>query len=83
MYTKQLDFLQNTVDWSLEDRDLLALRGRTQFARTLAPLDDGTQRFWEYGNYALALLGLMLVRLWRHRVAKADRQRYARIIGEV
>lgn len=83
MYTKQLDFLQNAVDWSLEDRDLLALRGRTQFARTLSPLDEATQRFWEYGNYTLALLGLLLVRLWRQRVTKSDRKRHARIVEGV
>ena len=83
MYTKQLDFLQNTIDWSLEDRDLLALRGRTQFARTLAPLEESDQRFWEYANYGLALLGLLLVRFWRQRVAKADRERHARILEEI
>ena len=83
MYTKQLDFLQNAVDWSLEDRDLLALRGRTQFARTLSPRDEATQRFWEYANYALALLGLFLIRLWRQRVTSSDRKRYARIVEEI
>src|SRR5690606_15065526 len=34
-YTKPQAFVQNVIDWSLEDRDLLALRGRTELARIL------------------------------------------------
>lgn len=83
LYTKPLEFLQNAIDWSLEDRSLLALRGRTQFARTLAPLNEKDQRMWEYGNYGLALAGLLLVWGWRRRIDRADRRRYERILGEV
>ena len=38
MYTKQLEFMQNMIDWSLEDAGLLSIRGRTQFSRTLRPM---------------------------------------------
>jgi gliding motility-associated transport system permease protein/gliding motility-associatede transport system auxiliary component len=82
-YTKPVEFLQNAIDWSLEDRNLLALRGRTQFARTLAPLAENGQRLWEYLNYALALMGLAAVWGWRRRVASTDRQQYERILAEV
>ena len=83
LYSKPLAFLQNAIDWSLEDRDLLQLRGRTQLARTLAPLREGEQRLWEYLNYGLAILGLAAVWGWRRRVAATDRKVYDRILAEV
>ncbi len=82
-YTRPLDFLQNAIDWSLEDRGLLGIRSRAQFARTLLPMDRSTQMFWEYLNYALALLGLLavgLVRTWARRNAQ---RRYRLILAEV
>lgn len=83
LYTKPLAFLQNAIDWSLEDRGLLALRGRTQLARTLDPMPDGEQRVWEWANYGLALLGLLAVWGWRRRVAAADAQGYSAVLAEV
>lgn len=82
LYSKPVDFVQNAVDWSLEDPSLLALRGRTQFARTLDPLTPEGERVWEYGNYVLAALGLFAIWLWRRSVAKADSRRYRRILEE-
>ncbi len=83
VYTRPVEFLQNAIDWSLEDRGLLAIRSRAQFARTLAPLEHNAQLFWEYLNYGLALLGLLAVWLWRRRVGSADRARYRTILAEV
>jgi ABC-2 type transport system permease protein len=82
LYTQPIEFLQNAIDWSLEDPGLLSLRGRTQLARTLEPLDEGRQQLWEYLNYGLALGGLVLVWAWRRRVASSDRLRYQRILAE-
>ncbi len=75
VYTKPLELVQNAAEWSLEDRGLLALRGRGQYSRLLEPLDSGERVFWEYLNYALALVGLGLVYLL-HRAARARRQRF-------
>lgn len=82
-YTRPLAFIQNAVGWSLGNPGLLELRGQTRLTRTLNPLSSGEQRFWEYLNYGLALAGLLLVWIWRRRVAVLDRRRYQRILGEV
>jgi ABC-2 type transport system permease protein len=63
-----LQFAQNTIDWSVEDLDLLTIRSRGTSARLLNPLEESDQRFWEITNYALALLALVgLGALWRIR----------------
>jgi ABC-2 type transport system permease protein len=73
-YDKPLQFIENAIDWSLEDRGLLVLRGRGQYSRMLEPMSSEQQRFWEYLNYALALAGLGVVAGWR---ALARRRRRA------
>jgi len=83
LYTRPVEFLQNAIDWSLEDRGLLSIRSRAQFARTLVPMEHNAQLFWEYLNYGLALAGLFVVWLWRRRVGSADRARYRAILAEV
>lgn len=80
-YLKPVQLVENAVDWSLEDRGLLTIRGRAQFSRTLDPLDRDTQVFWEYLNYGLALFGLLLVWLIRWQMNRRSRQRYLAILG--
>jgi ABC-2 type transport system permease protein len=75
VYTKPLELIQNAVEWSLEDRGLLALRGRGQYSRLLMPLGPNERLFWEGLNYALALAGLALVYLL-HRRARARRRAF-------
>ncbi len=81
-YLAPLTLAQNVVEWSLEDRGLLALRSRGgQFSRTLEPMTAGTQALWEYLNYGLALLGLAIVYLvWRVSRQSAKR-RYEAMLG--
>ena len=79
-YLAPVDLLANAIDWSLEDRGLLAIRGRAQFSRTLAPLDRNGQVFWEYLNYALVLLGLLAVWLLRRQVRQRAALRYAALL---
>ena len=69
-YTNSLELAENIVDWSLEDRGLLAIRGRGHFARLLNPMTNGKRLFWEYLNYGLALAGLVgtgAILRWRRR----------------
>jgi ABC-2 type transport system permease protein len=61
VYGNSLQLLANAVDWSLEDRELLGIRSRGHFNRTLPPLAEGEQALLEYVNYGIALLGVLAV----------------------
>jgi gliding motility-associated transport system permease protein/gliding motility-associatede transport system auxiliary component len=80
-YLKPIQLVENALDWSLEDRGLLAIRGRANFSRTLNPLDRESQLFWEYLNYGLPLFGLLLIALIRRQTNKRAISRYAAILG--
>jgi ABC-2 type transport system permease protein len=81
-YFAPLNFAQNVVEWSLEDRGLLALRSRGgQFSRTLEPMTAGSQVLWEYLNYSLVLLGLGIVFLVRRAAREASKRRYRTMLG--
>jgi ABC-2 type transport system permease protein len=80
-YLKPVELIENTIDWSLEDRGLLAIRGRAHFSRTLEPLDQESQVFWEYLNYGMALVGLFLVWIIRRQINQKTASRYAAILG--
>ncbi len=77
-YDQPIHLVQNLVDWALESPAMLALRAKSGTPRLLAPLSQGEQAFWEYLNYALALLGLIIAALvaWGLR-----RRRRARLAG--
>ena len=60
-FVNSLQFLENVVDWALEDRALLSIRSRAHFARTLVPMTREQKAFWEYLNYGIVLVGLALI----------------------
>lgn len=67
-YLNSLQFLQNAVDWAVEDLDLLGIRSRGAASRILPPLEESDQTFWEVLNYILALAALGVIALvWRLR----------------
>ncbi|MBF0382483.1 MAG: Gldg family protein [Magnetococcales bacterium] len=76
-YTKPLEFIQNAVDWSLEDRGLLSIRSRSHYSRILPQLNKSEQIFIEYICYGLTLLGLFAVWFWRKQAKKKIAARYA------
>ncbi len=63
-YRNSLEFLQNTIDWSLEDEGLLTIRSRGSHARILEPLSRRAQSFWEWLNYAIALIALTAISMY-------------------
>jgi ABC-2 type transport system permease protein len=67
-YLNNLQFLQNSVDWAVEDLDLLAIRGGGTAVRVLNPMSPQEQTFWEVANYVLALAALITIyAAWRMR----------------
>lgn len=63
-FMNSLSFLQNLIDWSVEDQDLLVIRSRGTFARLLMPLTRQQQTFWEGLNYGIAIVALLAVSLY-------------------
>jgi ABC-2 type transport system permease protein len=63
-FMNSLSFLQNLIDWSVEDEELLVIRSRGTYARLLMPLSRPQQTFWEWLNYGAALLALLVVSLY-------------------
>jgi ABC-2 type transport system permease protein len=69
-WTTNVQFVQNLVDWAVEDVDLLSIRSRGTFARTLLPLESKTRTTYEMVMYAipvLALLAIIVVTTGRRR----------------
>ena len=56
-----LDLVQNSIDWSLDDRDLLSIRGRGNFVRALYPPTPGVEQLFEYMNYGCIILEMILL----------------------
>jgi len=75
-YLSALQLMSNTVDWSLEDAGLLKIRSRSHFNRTLPPMEHESQLFWEYLNYVLAALALLVVAFIQRRWQKARQRTY-------
>ncbi len=63
-FMNSLSFLQNLIDWSVEDEDLLVIRSRGTFARLLMPLSHQQQTFWEGLNYGVAIVALLGISLY-------------------
>jgi ABC-2 type transport system permease protein len=82
-YTKPTEFVQNIVEWSLEDQGLLGIRGREHFARTLAPLSRSAQATWEYLDYGAVLGALALIWLLNRRRRRIAGARHLKLLEQV
>ncbi len=80
-YDKGLEFIANAIDWSLDDRGLLALRGRGQYSRLLEPLDSSRQLFWEWLNYGVVSAELVMVWLVMLAIRRAGRRHYRLLLS--
>lgn len=66
-FLNSLEFLQNIIDWSVEDEGLLSIRSRGSHARLLHPMSRREQSFWEWLNYSIAIIALILVSFYGAR----------------
>ena len=53
-YLNNLQLMQNAVDWSVADLDLLSIRSRGTTSHVLNPMDQSEESRWEFFNYAIA-----------------------------
>ena len=80
-YVNSIQMVANAVDWSLEDEALLSIRSRGHFNRTLPPMEQSTQMFWEYLNYGLVALAITLVALWERRRRAMKHKKYLELLA--
>jgi ABC-2 type transport system permease protein len=67
-YLNNLQLMQNAVDWSVTDLDLLSIRSRGTTTRILKPMDQREESTWEIVNYIVALAILVGIgALWYTR----------------
>jgi len=76
-YLGPVELLLNTLDWALQDDDLLRIRSRANYNRTLPAMERQGQAVIEYLNYGFALLWLGLLALVHWLRKRLRRQRYA------
>lgn len=63
-FLNSLEFVQNAIDWSVEEEDLLVIRSRGSHARILRPMTFNEQAFWEWLNYGIAMAALAAVSIY-------------------
>jgi hypothetical protein len=59
VYQGNFQYMRNLIDWSLEDTDLLQIRGSGAFARTLTPLSEEQKSTWEVAIYVVVFVALI------------------------
>ena len=60
-YIEPLNLVENLIDWSLEDVDLLKIRGRSQFVKTLPPLTKQEMMKIEFAIYCLSFIFIIFI----------------------
>ena len=60
-YLNNLQFIQNTVDWAVEDEDLLGIRSRGTTTRILNSLTDQQRTNWEVTSFVMEFILLAIV----------------------
>lgn len=80
LYLNNLQLLQNIVSYALADTELASIRSRAQFNRTLPALSVETRSFWEYTNYGIALLLLLLLFVGERALHARKKARYQQLI---
>ena len=65
-FVSNLQMVANAIDWFTEDASLASIRSRGSVARILPPISQEAQDRWVVINYAVAIIGLILIgALWQ------------------
>ena len=78
-YLSNLQFVQNAIDWVVKDEGLLKLRGRTIYVRLLDPMSDSQQQIWEFMNYGVMIIGLLLIGVLWSLKKRTEKPKYNQI----
>ena len=60
-FVSNLQLVANAIDWFTEDVSLASIRSRGSVARILPPISEEAQNSWVLINYAVAIIGLVLI----------------------
>ena len=60
-FVSNLQLIANAIDWFTEDVSLASIRSRGSVARILPPISQEAQDRWVLINYAVAIIGLLLI----------------------
>ena len=60
-FASNLLLISNAIDWFTEDASLASIRSRGSVTRILPPVSEAEQSQWTLMNYAVALIGLVLI----------------------
>ncbi len=60
-FISNLQLVANAIDWFTEDASLASIRSRGSVARILPPVSQDAQDRWVLINYAVAIIGLILI----------------------
>ena len=74
-------FLQNLIDWLVQDEDLIAIRSKGSI-RPLEPVDEATSIFYKYGNILGVPLLFVLFGVVRWQLRKRRRHALFATTGE-
>ena len=60
-FLSNIQLFANAIDWFTEDVSLASIRSRGSSARILPPIHETAQNQWVLINYAVAIIGLVLI----------------------
>ena len=80
-YLGPVELFSNTLDWALREEQLLQIRSRAHFNRTLPPMEQSLRVSLELANYAAAIAWLAMLALIAWVLGRRRRKAYIRELG--